>query len=156
MLYRACTQAIILAACKIKCSKKEQEENIFQCYIIHGVRRYVECNDNNNDIPYSFKLLWSGMFVIEVINHVIMAVLRYSPTTTSHTRYTSCVVHTCFSMDREIIMRVPTNSLACKLNTRDSYTSCSHACAIYFLVLSAYESRLVTQFYKSNATSALV
>ena len=53
-------------------------------------------------------------------------------------------------------MRVPTNSLACKLNTRDSYTSCSHACAIYFLVLSAYESRLVTQFYESNATSALV
>ena len=53
-------------------------------------------------------------------------------------------------------MRVPTNLLACKLNTRDSYTSCSHACAIYFLVLSAYESRLVTQFYKSNATSALV
>ena len=53
-------------------------------------------------------------------------------------------------------MRVPTNSLACKLNTCDSYTSCSHACAIYFLVLSAYESRLVTQFYESNATSALV
>ena len=82
--------------------------------------------------------------------------IRYSPTTTSHTRYTSCVVHACFSVDREIITRVPTNSHACKLNTRDSYTSCSHACAINFLVLSACESRLVTQFYKSNATSALV
>ena len=31
-------------------------------------------------------------------------------------------------------------------NTRDSYMSCSHACAIYFLVLSTCESRLVTQF----------
>ena len=26
-------------------------------------------------IPYSSKFLWSGMFVIEVINHVIVAVL---------------------------------------------------------------------------------
>ena len=73
-----------------------------------------------------------------------------------HTRVTSRVVHVCFSVDREIITRVPTNSQACKLNMRDSYTSCSHACAIYFLVLSAYESRPVAQFYKSNATSALV
>ena len=40
-------------------------------------------------------------------------------------------------------------------NTCDSYMSCSHACAIYYLVLSVCESRLVTQFYKSNATSAL-
>ena len=83
-----------------------------------------------------------------------MVLIRYSPTTTSHTRFTLPMVHACFSMDREIITRVPTNSHACK--TRDSYTSCSHACAIYFLVLSVYESRLVTQFYKSNATSALV
>ena len=82
--------------------------------------------------------------------------VRYSPTTTSHTRYTSRVVHACFSVDREIIMRVPTNSHACKLNTCDSYTNCSHTCDIYFLVLLACESRLVTQFYKSNATSALV
>ena len=37
-----------------------------------------------------------------------------SPTTTSHMRYTSRVVHACFSVDREIIMRVPTNSHACK------------------------------------------
>ena len=37
--------------------------------------RYVERNDSNDDIPYSSKLLWSGMFMIEVINHVIMAVL---------------------------------------------------------------------------------
>ena len=41
-------------------------------------------------------------------------------------------------------------------NIRDSYTNCSHVCAIYFLVLSACESKLVTQFYKSNFTSALV
>ena len=41
-------------------------------------------------------------------------------------------------------------------NTRDSYTKPSHAYTIYFLVLSACESRLVTQFYKSNATRALV
>ena len=34
--------------------------------------RYVERNDNNDD---SFKFLWSGMLVIEVINHVIVAVL---------------------------------------------------------------------------------
>ena len=34
--------------------------------------RYVERNDNNVD---SFRFLWSGMFVIEVINHVIVAVL---------------------------------------------------------------------------------
>ena len=73
----------------------------------------------------------------------------------THTRYTSHVVHACFSVDREIITRVPKNSHVCKLNTHDSYTSCSHACDIYFLVLSACESRLVTQFYKSNATSAL-
>ena len=37
--------------------------------------RYVERNDNNDDIPYSSKFLWSGMFMIEVINHVIVAVL---------------------------------------------------------------------------------
>ena len=37
--------------------------------------RYVERNDNNDDIPYSSKFLWFGMFVIEVINHVIMALL---------------------------------------------------------------------------------
>ena len=41
--------------------------------------RYVERNNNNDDIPYSSKrgskFLWSGMFVIEVINHVIVAVL---------------------------------------------------------------------------------
>ena len=37
--------------------------------------RCVECNDNNDAILYSSKFLWSGMFVIEVINHVIMAVL---------------------------------------------------------------------------------
>ena len=40
--------------------------------------------------------------------------IRYSPTTTSHTRYTPRVVHACFSVDREIITRVPTNSHACK------------------------------------------
>ena len=34
--------------------------------------RHVERND---DIPYSSKFLWSGMFVIEVINHVIVVVL---------------------------------------------------------------------------------
>ena len=39
--------------------------------------RYVEHNDNNDDISYSSKFLWSGMFVIEVINHVIVVVLRY-------------------------------------------------------------------------------
>ena len=37
--------------------------------------RYVKCNDNNDDIPYSSKFLWPGMFVIEVTNHVIVAVL---------------------------------------------------------------------------------
>ena len=42
-------------------------------------------------------------------------------------------------------------------NTHDSYTSRSYVCAIYqFLVLSVCELRLVTQLYKSNATSALV
>ena len=46
MLYRVCTQAISLAACKITCGKKGQEEKIFQCYI----SRYVERNDNNDDI----------------------------------------------------------------------------------------------------------
>ena len=35
--------------------------------------RYVECN--NDDIPYSSKFLQYGMFVIEVINHMIVAVL---------------------------------------------------------------------------------
>ena len=37
MLYRACTQTIILAACKIMCDKKGQEKKIFQCYVIQGV-----------------------------------------------------------------------------------------------------------------------
>ena len=36
--------------------------------------------------------------------------MRYSPTTTSHMRYTSRV----FNVDREIITRVPTNSHGCK------------------------------------------
>ena len=35
--------------------------------------RYVERNDNNDDIPYSSKFLWFVIFVIEVINHVIVA-----------------------------------------------------------------------------------
>ena len=37
VLYRACTQAIILATHKITWGKKGQEEKIFQCYIIQGV-----------------------------------------------------------------------------------------------------------------------
>ena len=37
--------------------------------------RYVERNDNNDDMPYSSKFLWSGMFVIELTDHVIVAVL---------------------------------------------------------------------------------
>ena len=57
VLYKVCIQAISLAACKITCGKKGQEEKIFQCY----VSRYVECNDNNDDIPYSSKFLWSGL-----------------------------------------------------------------------------------------------
>ena len=44
--------------------------------VLHNSRsRYVEHNDNNDDIPYSSKFLWSGKFVIEVINHVIVALL---------------------------------------------------------------------------------
>ena len=40
--------------------------------MLHNSRsRYVERNDNNDDIPYSSKFLWSEMFVIAVINHVI-------------------------------------------------------------------------------------
>ena len=44
-------------------------------YICNSRSRYVERNDNNHDIPYSSKFLWSGMFAIEVINHVIVAIL---------------------------------------------------------------------------------
>ena len=44
-------------------------------YICNSRSRYVEHNDNNDDIPYSSKFLWSEMFVIEVINHVIVVVL---------------------------------------------------------------------------------
>ena len=36
-LYRAVAQTIILAGCKIKCGKKEQEKKVFQCYVVHGV-----------------------------------------------------------------------------------------------------------------------
>ena len=64
------------------------------------------------------------------------------------------MVHACFSVDREIIMRVPTNSHACK--TRPIPTRAVLTRVPYILVLSACESRLVTQFYKSNFTSALV
>ena len=52
-------------------------------------------------------------------------IIRYSPTTISLTRYTLHVVHACFSVDREIITRVPTNSHACKtrvIPTRDVVT----------------------------------
>ena len=80
----------------------------------------------------------------------------YSYGTVQLQLHTLVIPHAYFSVDREIIMHVPTNSHACKLKKRDSYTSCSHACAIYFLVLLACESRLVTQFYKSNAISFLV
>ena len=41
-------------------------------------------------------------------------------------------------------------------NTCDSYTSLFHSWATHFLILSAFESGLVTQFYKSNASSILV
>ena len=85
----------------------------------------------------------------------IVAKIWYSPTATSHARYTSRMVHACFSVDREIIMRVPTNSHVCKtraIPTRAVLTRVPYI----FLVLSACESRLVTQFYKSNFTSALV
>ena len=43
--------------------------------MLRNSSRYVKRNDNNDDILYSFKFLRSGMFVIEVINHVIVAVL---------------------------------------------------------------------------------
>ena len=68
--------------------------------------------------------------------------------------HTCIIPHACYIVER--------NNHACTYkfthlhNTCDSYTSRSHMCAIYFLVLSACESRLLTQFYKSNATSALV
>ena len=48
------------------------------------------------------------------VRNVLSIHIRYIPTTTSHTRYTSHVVHACFSVDREIITHVPTNSHACK------------------------------------------
>ena len=80
--------------------------------------------------------------------------VQYSPTTTSHMLYTSRVVRACFSVDREIIPHVPRNSHACK--TRVIPTRALLTCVPYILVLSACESRLVTQFYKSNATSGLV
>ena len=37
MLYRACTQTIILVVRKITCGKKGQEKKIFQWYVIQGV-----------------------------------------------------------------------------------------------------------------------
>ena len=61
-----------------------------------------------------------------------------------HTRYISRVVNACFSVDREIITRVCTYKFTCLQNTRDSYKGRLHVRAIYFLVLSACESRLVT------------
>ena len=68
----------------------------------------------------------------------------------THALYPTRVAH--------VFQRGPRNNHACTYkftrlqNTCDSYTSHSHACAICF----ACESRLVTQFYKSNVTSALV
>ena len=56
MLYRACTQAIILAACKITCGKKGQEEKIFQGYVIQGVGMFnVMIIMMIYHIPYSGK-----------------------------------------------------------------------------------------------------
>ena len=65
---RASAQAIILAARKIMYGKKGQEEKIFQCYVIQGVG--VLNIMITLMIPYSSKFLWSGIFVIEVINFV--------------------------------------------------------------------------------------
>ena len=50
MVNRACIQTIILVACKITCGKKGQEKDFPVLRMIQGVARYVECNDNNNDI----------------------------------------------------------------------------------------------------------
>ena len=61
--------------CKITCGIKGQEEKIFQCYVIQEVGML---NVMITIMIYhicSSKFLWSGMFVIEVIDHVIMAVL---------------------------------------------------------------------------------
>ena len=65
------------------------------------------------------------------------------------------MVHACFSVDREIITCVPTNSHACKTCVIPTRAVLTRVPYIY-LVLSACESRLVTQLYKSNFTSALV
>ena len=51
MLCGACTQTIILEACKIKCRKKGQKKMIFQGYMRGSKSRYsyVQHNDNNDD-----------------------------------------------------------------------------------------------------------
>ena len=63
----------------------------------------------------------------------IVAKIRYSPTATSHARYTSRMVHACFSVDREIIIHVPTNSHACK--TRAIPTRAVLTCVPYIFSL---------------------
>ena len=51
-----------------------QQRRPFLLCDVNWNNAYIERNDND-DIRYSFKFVWSGMFVIEVINHVIVAVL---------------------------------------------------------------------------------
>ena len=63
--------------------------------------------------------------------HIQMFQRWYSPTTTSHTRYTSRVVHACFSVDREIIMHVLTNSHACKTRMIPTRAVLTHVSYIF-------------------------
>ena len=49
MLRGACTQTIIIEACKITCRKKGQKKMIFQGYMCDSKSRYSYVEHNDND-----------------------------------------------------------------------------------------------------------
>ena len=85
----------------------------------------------------------------------MLAQLQYSPTTISHMCDASHTVATMrvLSMERAMITCKSAFSRGLQ-SMRNSYMH--QLLHTYFPVLSVCESRLVTQFYKNNATSAIV
>ena len=80
--------------------------------------------------------------------------LRYSPTTTSHTRYTSLVVHACLSVDREIITRVPTNSHACKTRVIPTRAVLTRVPYIFCSLIGVRVNTSNTAFYATSDSTA--
>ena len=89
-------------------------ESLSQTFVNGWISRFRIPSTITSDRGKQFEsTLWGHLMQLlgcKRIRTTAYHLIRYSPTTISHTRYTLHVVHACFSVDREIITHVPTNS----------------------------------------------